>query len=331
MVLFVLVFFSLYGGMHLYALWRTKSALQLSPLLTATMGAFMVLMTLAPLLIRLSEKKGLDTVAISLAWVGYTWMAVLFVFVFFCLSGDVLRVLIFLFTKEMVPLRYIFFISLGISLALNAYGLFEAVNIKTERITISSPGLKKPVKIVQISDLHIGLIVRTSRLQRVAELIKKEASDILVSTGDLVDGQADRVNGLSEILKDIPTVYGKFAVTGNHEFYAGLEEALEFTRKAGFQVLRNRFLYIKDLNLTIAGVDDPTALGYGLKTEVSEADLLRSVPQGSFVLLLKHRPLVDRASVGLFDLQLSGHTHKGQIFPFSIFTALFYGQDSGMK
>jgi len=122
--------------------------------------------------------------------------------------------------------------------------------------------------------------------------------------------------------------YGKFAITGNHEFYAGIDQALEFTEKAGFTLLRGQGQTIGGL-INIAGVDDIQARAYGGFHGVSEQQLLSGFSNNLFTLFLKHRPLVNKEGIGLFDLQLSGHVHKGQIFPFSILTWLYYPTQAG--
>ena len=176
--------------------------------------------------------------------------------------------------------------------------------------------------------MHLGLIVREDRLRKIIDVVEGSRPDILVSTGDLVDGQINEINGFSDLLNEINPVYGKFAVTGNHEFYAGLDQAIAFTEKAGFTLLRGEAVNINGV-INIAGVDDRTAERYGLHSNSDEVKLLTSLDQGLFTLMLKHRPRVNTATLGLFDLQLSGHTHKGQIFPFSLITAMYFPQDSG--
>jgi len=130
------------------------------------------------------------------------------------------------------------------------------------------------------------------------------------------------------MLKEIDPKYGKFAVTGNHEFYAGLDEVLDFTAKSGFKVLRGERLTISGL-INIIGVDDPAEKIYGDSKDISEKEMLSVFPKDKFTLLLKHQPAVDTKLLGLFDLQLSGHTHKGQIFPFTLITRLRYPFNSG--
>jgi predicted MPP superfamily phosphohydrolase len=131
------------------------------------------------------------------------------------------------------------------------------------------------------------------------------------------------------MFREIEPRLGKYGVTGNHEFYAGLDQSIRFTEQAGFTMLRGERIDIGDF-LTIAGVDDSQARSFGLFSGRSESDLLGDLPDNRFVLLLKHRPLLDEDSRGLFDLQLSGHVHRGQIFPFSIITGLYYETQAGL-
>ncbi len=121
---------------------------------------------------------------------------------------------------------------------------------------------------------------------------------------------------------------GKYAVTGNHEFYAGLPEALDFTQKTGFLLLRGQAHTLQN-GLTIAGVDDPTGRFQAPPNALPENKLLGEIPENQFVIFLKHQPIVDANSIGLFNLQLSGHTHNGQIFPFGLLVRLVYKLNPG--
>ena len=340
MTLFLLTFFLLYGGMHLYAFLKARAAFAFGTSAGISIALLMLIMLFAPFVIRLSEKAGFEFFARLMSFIGYTWLGILFLFVSASAVIDVYRLVIFsgeLILKQdwtylKVPAGYAFFIPLALSLGIALYGYFEAKDIRTERITMKSPKISAAtgrLRIVQISDVHLGLIIREEQLARILQEVKKANPDILVSTGDLVDGQIDNLSGLADILKGIRPRYGMFAITGNHEFYAGLDQALNFTEKAGFKILRNEGLTVEGL-ITIAGVDDPQAKSYGLFRQASEKEVLSAFPRGTFTLLLKHRPLVDPAAAGLFDLQLSGHVHKGQIFPFSIVTWLYYPTQAGL-
>jgi predicted MPP superfamily phosphohydrolase len=226
-----------------------------------------------------------------------------------------------------MPKRLAFILPSIISITLTTYGYFEALNIKAEKLEIRTNKLKEKIRIAQISDLHIGLIVREERLKKIIDIISKESPDMVVSTGDLVDGQIDGLEGLNGLLREINPPLGKYAVVGNHEYYAGFEKALAFTQRAGFRVLRDELIDING-KILVAGVDDPQAKAYGLWRGLPERAILSGLPKDKFVLLLKHRPRVE--SEGLFDLQLSGHVHNGQIFPFRLITKLAYPYLSGL-
>jgi predicted MPP superfamily phosphohydrolase len=129
---------------------------------------------------------------------------------------------------------------------------------------------------------------------------------------------------VSGLLGGISTRYGKYAVTGNHEYIAGLTQSLEHIRQFGFKLLRQEAVTVDNV-LTIVGIDDPME---GSTTD--ETALLSSLESDRFILFLKHRPDVPEGSRGLFDLQLSGHTHRGQIFPFSLITGRVYPLQDGL-
>jgi len=311
-----------------------------SPRVTDILAIFMALMVFAPVIVRILEKHGFEFVARLLAYLGYTWMGLLFLFVSSALVLDIFRLLVYIcglilqsdFSAISPSPRFSLIISLTLSVVITGYGAFEAVRIRVEHVTIETHKIPKKIgrlKIVQISDVHLGLMVGEKRLKRILNQVKAANPDILVSTGDLLDGQTDNLSHLSEMLNEVSTTYGKFAVTGNHEFYAGVTRSLDFIKNAGFTILQGEGLTVSGL-LNIAGVDDIDSRRYDLDTKVSEKALLAELPREKFTLLLKHRPLVDNDALGFFDLQLSGHVHKGQIFPFNLITMLFYPVVSGL-
>ncbi|MDI6777350.1 MAG: metallophosphoesterase [Syntrophales bacterium] len=336
---FLLPFFLLYGGLHFYTFLKVKRVIHTGPIADLCLIVFLVTMVFAPLIVRLAEKDGFDSLSRIMSHTGYTWMGVLFLF--FCLSliFDIYHFLIYTsglilhrnFSHLILSPPYTFIISLLISLGINMYGYFEAKDIRTERIIIKTPKLPAEVgriRIVQVSDVHLGIVVGKKRLKRIVEEVKKAEPEMLLSTGDLLDGQINNLPLPAEFLRDLHPVYGKFAITGNHEFYAGLDYALDFTRRAGFTVLRGEGVTVAGL-INIAGVDDPAGKSFGLYREVSEKELLSRLPRQNFTLLLKHQPVVDRDAFELCDLQLSGHTHKGQIFPFSLITRFYFPLHDG--
>jgi uncharacterized protein len=337
MTLFLLTFFFLYGSMHLYAFLKAKAAFAFGLQTSIGVWLFMLVMLFAPFIVRLSERAGLETFARMMSYIGYTWLGILFLFISAALVIDFYRLILSIagvilkkdFSGLTVSGSYAFIIPLAVSLLIAVYGYLEAKNIRSETIVIHTPKIPAEpgtLRIVQISDVHLGLIVREERLKRILREVEKANPDILVSTGDLVDGQIDNLSSLADLLQEITPKYGKYAVTGNHEFYAGLDQAINFTQKAGFRVLRGEKMNIKEI-ITVAGVDDPQVQATGEK--ITERELLSGAPDQRFTLLLKHRPLIAGDARNLFDLQLSGHVHRGQIFPFSIITGIYYPVQAG--
>jgi len=334
MSLFLLSFFLIYGSMHAYALLKARSALALGPGTTLALLPFLGVLLCAPIVTHQLSRHGYEDAARIVALNGYLWMGFLFFFVCLNLSVDLLRLPLWAIGRGGVVAktaaglagRTAFLCIAGLAVALSAYAIVEASRIEVVRVGIVTDRLPASVlslRIAQITDLHLGLVHRNGKAREVAAIVAREHPDIVVSTGDLVDGQLDGVADLAEILRGIPAPRGRFAVLGNHEYYAGIGRAIAFTRKAGFTVLRDESVTIDDA-VRIAGVDDPAGAQFGRTGGTSEAALLGDRPAGRFTLLLKHRPQLDPAPGGKFDLQLSGHTHHGQIFPFRLLTRLVF-------
>ncbi|MDO9042803.1 MAG: metallophosphoesterase [Desulfocapsaceae bacterium] len=338
MTSFLIIYLSVYSLAHYYILRKISAAFP--PGRTANTGIvlFMAVMIMAPIMVRLAEKNGMEAVARFLAYTSYSWMGLLFLFITLAGTVDVVRFLIPAaekfhkqkFARVRVLPRQLFAIQAMLAIAVYGYGLFEAADIHLEHIKIVSPKITEKtgrIRIAQISDVHLGLIIREGRLKKIIAAINEANPDILVSTGDLVDGQLNHLIKESGLLATVKPPLGKIAITGNHEFYAGLPDALDFTKKSGFTMLRDQGMVIGGIN--IVGVDDPVVKSLGTGSAESEHNLLLAQPKGNFTLLLKHRPDINQNNIGLFDLQLSGHTHKGQIFPFNLLTWFFYPQQAG--
>jgi hypothetical protein len=340
MTLFLLMYFSIYGCLHLYAFLKLKRGFALGLPVYLILAIFMILMVVSPIAVRISERYGYEALARGLAYIGFTWMGMLFIFISASFFFDIYRLLHFLarmLTQRpledfTLSLRNFCTLTILLSFAVVIYGYFEALHIRTEHVTVKTNKIPEKIgrfRVVQISDVHLGLIVGKSRLKRILRQVKDARPDILVSTGDLVDGQMDDLEALTDMFQNIPTKYGKFAITGNHEFYAGIDRALAFTQKAGFTMLRGEGITVSNL-INIVGVDDPARKRYGPDLTVSEKALLEKMPREKFTLFLKHQPVISSESLGMFDLQLSGHTHKGQIFPFNLVTKLYYRMHTGL-
>lgn len=339
MNLFLLTFFLIYGSVHGYFLLRAWQGLALGRSGVTLLALWLVAMVIAPLAVRLLERDGHERIAQACAYVGYVWMGFLFLFLSLMLLLDLVRLSHYLASFFVrVPAVALFaprplFLFCCLSAALIAgYGWFEAQAVRTEQVVL--PTAKLPagatrVRIALISDLHVGLIVRDERVSRVVEAIRRAAPDMVVATGDIVDGHVSHVDGVSEMFRGLTPPLGMFAVYGNHEYYAGFGQATNFLQRSGFRLLRGEQSEV-DQFLTVVGVDDPVASQRGEFRPEDESRLLQAVPSNRFVLLLKHRPVVAAASQGRFDLQLSGHVHKGQVFPFNLLTWLHFPVRAGL-
>lgn len=332
MGLFLVIFISIYSLMHAFFYFRVKVLLPEAWSFHLILIFFLGLMVFAPIYSRLLESSDHYSLAKGAASIGYTWMGFIFYgFWCFLLVGGVgfCFKLVNLVSGSSLPLlgdRKTALAVLAVVSLINIYGFFEARSIRTERITIRTsklpPGVDR-VRIAQISDIHLGILVGTERLESILEKVRGESPDVLVSTGDLVDGDIGKIAGIGSAFDTVKTRYGKYAVTGNHEVFAGLDRSVRAEEDFGFNMLRGRVINIDGI-LNIAGIDDPQT-----HARTDEKALLSSGSSGLFTVFLKHRPDVLRESLGLFDVQLSGHTHYGQLFPFHFFVNIIYPMQNG--
>ena len=198
--------------------------------------------------------------------------------------------------------------------ALSLYGtLFGANALRRERVEVPVVGLPPGwhgARIVQLSDLHSGRHVTAERLRRIARRAARLQPDLLVVTGDIVHNSAAFARQAAEAIASIPTVHGTFAILGNHDFWAGADAVDRELTRAGIQVLRNRGIALERGGdpIWLCGVDDPWSGRCDLRAA------LRERPEGAATVLLSHQPntwpLAQKAGV---HLQLSGHTHGGQV------------------
>ena len=339
MLIFLLIYFGIYGGMHLYFLVKTVQALQIQGWPLLLLLGFLLLMVNGPILVRILERNDQILGATVLAWISYTWMAVLLWFISLALIRDLwntgVRTAAFITPESyrlIISAKPAYAFAFLLIAAAAAWGFVEARSLETERVTIKSkllPAGSKPVKIAQISDVHLGLIEGSRRMHQIASILVDEQPDLLVCTGDLMDGAIPHLNHMSAYLAAIDPPLGKIAVTGNHEFYAGLKESLDFLEDSGFKVLRGES--VRTGPLRVAGVDFPAQRETGDHSYIDETSALdMKEDENLFTILLKHHPLVQESSLGHFDLQLSGHTHKGQIFPFNYPVRMRYRYIAGL-
>ena len=328
------VIFLLYGALQFYVVTRVQTGLALGWPVTAVLGVWAALMTVMPLLVWRWERRGWHQWVLAGAWIGYTWMGITFVFFWISVALELARVVIRFAGGDVGPSAQGWFVlACLLTTAVVIYGFTAARHVRIERVTVPTTKLSPDsptLRIALISDVHLGALLGTRRLRAVLKQVQALEPDVLVSAGDLVDGQADHLDGLAAMLAEYKPRYGKFAVTGNHEYFVGLEHALDFHDRAGFTMLRGAAVDIGGV-ATLAGVDDPTGGRLGMPANTDESSLLKRCPADRFTILVKHQPRIDERVTGGFDLQLSGHVHKGQIFPFGLLVRLFYPLGTGLR
>ena len=218
---------------------------------------------------------------------------------------------------------------IGVSLATAGYGFYEARR-KSAVVEIDIPLKNLPdsfhgFRIVQFSDLHVGPTIRKGFVQTVVDQIKELKADMISFTGDLVDGIVENLINDVAPLQELSAPYGKYFITGNHEYYSGVLPWCEKAKDLGFDVLNNesRIIEKDHQKITLAGVTDVSGGNFLPEHESNPAKALNSNETNSTKILLAHQPrsIFEAAKAG-YDLQLSGHTHGGQMIPWQFLTRL---------
>ncbi|WCN81483.1 metallophosphoesterase [Micromonospora sp. LH3U1] len=205
----------------------------------------------------------------------------------------------------------------------------DRVQIPLAKLPRSMDGLR----IATVSDIHLGPLRGRAHTERIVAAINRLDADLVAVVGDLVDGSVAELGSAAAPLRDLRSRYGSFFVTGNHEYYSGVEEWVQEVDRLGLRVLQNRRQEIQARGgvLDLAGVNDLTAAGTGLAAGPDFAAALGDRDPSRPVVLLAHQPLAakEAARYGV-DLQLSGHTHGGQMVPFNLAVRLEQPVVSGL-
>ena len=330
-MVFLLIYCSIYGGMHLYLFWKVMRACDKARWITLVTGIWCVLMVAAPILTRALEPRGVLWAARTLAFTGHTWLALIFWFCCLGLIAEVWNLAVRLAGmakpaagRLLIRPRPMLALSGAAILVATVWGLIEASQLRLVEVRLKSERLPadcKPIRLVHVTDLHLSLTVGKRHLKKVIALIEKAEPDIIVFTGDLVDLSYENSKDLAGLLAGLEAPMGKLASLGNHEFHSGLAGSLAFYEAAGLVVLRGESVVVGD-RLRVAGVDYARRMRNTQDRNTDENAALSAMPLAAssshrpITILLKHQPEVQETSLGRFDLQLSGHSHGGQIFPF---------------
>lgn len=213
-----------------------------------------------------------------------------------------------------------------------AYGLYEARDVRLTRLEVVTDKLPRGVDRLRLafaSDLHVSPRLGGAHLQRVVDMIMAQKPDCILLGGDMLDDALQGTPADFQEMGRLRAPLGTFAVLGNHEAFGDAARPAKLLREAGINVLSNQEAYAGALR--IIGVDDPQVSAQKNGTTHNPLSLLRRTDPKRFTILLDHRPKMRRRSIGLFDLQLSGHSHGGQVFVLIPMMRAMYGAPSGLS
>ncbi len=266
--------------------------------------------------------------AFPLTFIGVLWLGIGFYVIFFLLLSDIIGILPWLgkFTIETGYSALIFAVFTSL------FAVFQATRtpvIKDYIISIKNlPDEWDGKRIVQLSDLHIGMVMGAGWFKRVLKKVGELNPDIIFITGDVYDGGDNLREKILPLLKEIKAKDGVFVVLGNHEHYNGKKESIALFKRAGWRVLLNACEKVN--GVFICGVDDLTIRE---RKRIKEDYIKETLPESEDapVILLSHSPLeIERMKEHGIPLVLSGHTHDGQIWPFGYLVRLEYPYMGGL-
>lgn len=294
-----------------------------------SLGIFIVLQILGPFLYRLAPDR--ENRLFIVHWVVYVALGTFACVFFYTAVADLLAL------AGRVFERWAFVIMATLTTVSVVVGVFQAARgpkVYEVRIPIENlPSAFDGFRIVQVSDLHIGPTIGRAYAEKVVSMANGLSPDAVALTGDFIDGTVTRLRSAVEPLKNLRAAHGVFYVTGNHEYYWGAREWVEEFKKLGARVLLNEHVMIRKGGdeIVLAGVADEEAGGIVPEHASDPAKAVAGSPPEAVKILLAHRPsrYKEAAKEG-FSLQLSGHTHGGQFFPWSLIVGMAYKFSKGL-
>ena len=277
----------------------------------------------------------------AVAFVGRIWMGGFWIFLSAVFASDLARVIARLALGPAVDAlkwdRVQALGAFGAGVLAVAIALWTARRPVLERVRVPLSGLPpalEGLRIVQLSDVHVGELIGRRFLERIVERVNALAPDVVAITGDLVDGTVQQLGPELAPLSGLKAPLGVYYVTGNHEYYWGGPLWERQVRELGLTVLHNehRLLERGGATLALGGVTDFNGGSFGEEHASRPDRAFAGAPDGAPRVLLAHQPRsVEAAARAGVDLQLSGHTHGGQIFPFNFFVRLQQPVVSGLR
>ncbi|MBB4983497.1 MULTISPECIES: metallophosphoesterase [Streptomyces] len=353
-LLVLVVVLALLGGVHWYVWRRLVRDVTVPRSLARRVGtAVVVVLPLLSIAALVSSRAGAPFVLQQVvAWPGFLWLAVLLYLVMALVVGEAVRPLLRAWTgrraaaavpvvesAEPVPaeepapvaepqgeseLSRRLFVSRVVAgsaaavavgtVGYGTYGVLRGPRVKRVTVPLAKiPRAAHGYRIAVVSDIHLGPILGRAHTQRIVDAINATQPDLIAVVGDLVDGTVENLGPAAEPLARLRARHGSFFVTGNHEYFSGADAWVDHVRELGLHPLRNARVEVP-AGFDLAGVDDVAGEGIGEGPDFARA--LGDRDRSRAAVLLAHQPIVvhDAVRHGV-DLQLSGHTHGGQLWP----------------
>src|SRR5215471_11771286 len=349
-VVFIAVAVGLLGGIHYYLWVRLARDPHWPPPWGAVLARFFLLAAVGVPAAAILSRGRTHTIAGQVAvWSAYTWLGVMFLLFTAVLFTDVGRLLVGIarrisdnglidadrrtFVARLTAAAIATVVSGLTAVALRS--ALRPVEVRRIRVRLARlPRTQHGLTIVQITDLHVGPTIGRDVVEDIVTRTNALAPDIVAITGDLVDGTVAELRDAVAPLANLRARHGVFFVTGNHEYFSGAEAWLNELPRLGIRVLANERVSIGDgeASFDLGGIEDRSAHRYGgLSTEAALARALDGRDPKRELVLLAHQPrsMLDAAPFGV-GLQISGHTHGGQIWPFGYLVRLQQGFFPGL-
>ena len=286
---------------------------------------------------RILENFMLNKFTETFVWIGSFWLAFMLYFFLFIILFDLIRLSdhFFGFLPKFISGNYekakiISFIgTVIIVVGIIIYGHINFLNTRTLTLEITLP--KKDSKldtlnIVAASDIHLGTIVGKKQLDKFVQMANSLNPDIILLPGDIFDEDIGPIikNKLGDDLQKLNAKYGVYAVTGNHEYIGGVESAVDYMEKHGINVLRDEAVLI-DSGFYLVGREDRSIGQFANQKRKELSEITKNINKNFPAILLDHQPFqLNLARENGIDLQLSGHTHHGQLWPLNYITSMIY-------
>lgn len=278
-----------------------------------------------------------DTLNEAVKIFSYYWViAMLYLFMLFFLI-DIIRLVckltgIFPGLNKLTP--HISLSAVIFVVILFLYGTWNAWNprIINYELTINkSPGAFKQLRVAMVSDLHLSKVVDNTRLQKMVDMINAMDPDLILMPGDIIeDAEVFAEQNMLATFGKLKSKFGTYVSLGNHEYYGGMtKDSVDMLQQVGIVLLKDEYVKIAD-SFYVSGREDP-AVSRSTGAERKDLnEILAGVDQNLPIILLDHQPIdLDAAKKAGVDLQVSGHTHRGQIFPANLITSRIFEEDWG--